>query len=297
MNMADRKNDPNAPIDPEIYEGVAKSFNAAFETGIATEGGAKYAAQGVQHAVLAYQTRNTLVDAMADASHGAQQPNAQGEVLNPAQKAENDARETLDRVDKQKELYQQEKNAIAEQQKAEDYQQKSFQQKANDLNAQFEKSNQQQLEYKNQQDQKYKDLAGENAKVNQDLTALNESARQEHAKWREGKADALCKDEATAQVNNKIDQRVGEYKNRIEEMGSKFMDGNAMAEKYKVQLEEKKPEQVEQKAAELKQENFKSIDPPSVAAPSVGSPSVGSPSIQTPSLQGPGNGSGPGGGR
>lgn len=272
-------NDPNNKLDPQLLENVARDFNKAFETNIATEGAVRYAAEAVQNTVEAYQVKGQLVDAYAKASHEAQQQSPDQAV-----KDQNDSLESAKRLDLAKELYQKEKNALAEQTRSEEFKKQSFDEKAREVDAQFAKSNQQQVELKNQQDSQYKEAAGENARVKQELTSLNEGARQEHEKWRQDVTGKLCKDEATAQIDKKIEERVGQYQGRLTDMGSKFTDVQAMTDKYKVTLEEKKPEQVEAKAAEIQEKSFKSVEVPSVAPPTA------------PSGPGGGPGSGPGGG-
>ena len=127
-----------------------------------------------------------------------------------------------------------------------------------------------------------------------DINTARGAEGQNVQEFRSGFVNGMCKEEATAQVDKKIAEHVGDYKKRIDDMGSKFMDGDAMAEKFKARLEEKKPQQIEQRSGELKQENFKSVDPPSRETPSVSAPAAEAPAMAGPTLTGPGGG-GPGG--
>jgi hypothetical protein len=106
-----------------------------------------------------------------------------------------------------------------------------------------------------------------------ELRSLHEGARQEHLQWRADFTKGICRDDVAAVVNNQIEDRVGAYKDRLDDIGTNAVDAAETVEKYKVKLEDESKGQIEQQTAELHQEHFpeyQNIEPPTPDGPRLG---------------------------
>jgi hypothetical protein len=70
-----------------------------------------------------------------------------------------------------------------------------------------------------------------------ELRSLHEAARQEHTQFRAGFSEGVCRDDATAVINNQIEDRVGAYKERLDDIGTNPVDAAQTVDKYKVKLD------------------------------------------------------------
>lgn len=111
------------------------------------------------------------------------------------------------------------------------------------------------------------------AGMQSELRSLHEAARQEQLQWRAGFTEGVCRDDATATINNQIEDRVGAYRERLDDIGANPGDAAATAEQYKVKLQEESAGQIEQRTAELHQEHFpeyQGIKPAGPTGPGLG---------------------------
>ena len=106
-----------------------------------------------------------------------------------------------------------------------------------------------------------------------ELRSLHEAARQEHTQFRAGFSEGVCRDDATAVINNQIEDRVGAYKERLDDIGTNPVDAAQTVDKYKVKLEGESAEQIEQRTSELHQEHFPEYQ--GVAKPAQDKPALG----------------------
>jgi hypothetical protein len=94
------------------------------------------------------------------------------------------------------------------------------------------------------------------AGMNKELLGLHEAARQTHQEWRNDFTQGICRDDVAALYNKDITDRVGQYKARLDDMGTNPVDAVQTIDKYKVKLTNEVAPQVDQKTAELHQEHF-----------------------------------------
>ena len=191
--------------------------------------------------------------------------------------------ELKNRVEEGTKLYKDEQAAVAEAQKKEEFQKASFEEQAKMLKAEFDKSTQNQLEFKKDQDLRAKFFA-EDAIVAKQLQGLHEQARDAHGKWRQSEAQDLCSKEAVLQINHQIDQQVGAYKDRLEKRDMAVPPDSLLLKEYKVRLEGTMmtPEALAQKTNELQEKHFgDSLKPPDIAPPG-GGPGGGEPGGSSP---------------
>jgi hypothetical protein len=92
--------------------------------------------------------------------------------------------------------------------------------------------------------------------MNKELLGLHEAARQAHQEWRNDFTQGVCRDDVAALYDKDITDRVGQYKARLDDIGTNPVDKVETIEKYKVKLTDEVAPQVEQKTAELHQEHF-----------------------------------------
>jgi len=94
------------------------------------------------------------------------------------------------------------------------------------------------------------------AGMQKELLGLHEAARQEHQEWRNDFTQGICRDDVAALYNKDITDRVGAYKERLDDIGKNPVDSVQTIEKYKVKLQDEAAPQIEQKTGELHQEHF-----------------------------------------
>jgi hypothetical protein len=94
------------------------------------------------------------------------------------------------------------------------------------------------------------------AGMNKELLGLHEAARQAHQEWRNDFTQGVCRDDVAALYNKDITDRVGQYKARLDDIGTNPVDKVQTIEKYKVKLTDEVAPQVEQETAEVHKEHF-----------------------------------------
>jgi hypothetical protein len=164
-----------------------------------------------------------------------------------------------------------EKAAAEALQRDDAFQQQQIDQKAEQTKeffaSQDQKQNQTLQEVKQQADQQLHDQQEKQfwdqkkstemqAGMNKELLGLHEAARQAHQEWRNDFTEGVCRDDVAALYNKDITDRVGQYKARLDDIGSNPVDKVQTIEKYKVKLTDEAAPQVEEKTAELHQEHF-----------------------------------------
>ncbi len=94
------------------------------------------------------------------------------------------------------------------------------------------------------------------AGMDKELESLHQAAKQEHQEWRSDFTQGVCRDDVAALYNKDITERVGQYKERLDDLGTNPVDAVQTIDKYKVKLQDEAAPQIEQKTAELHQEQF-----------------------------------------
>jgi hypothetical protein len=94
------------------------------------------------------------------------------------------------------------------------------------------------------------------AGMEKELQGLHEAAKQAHQEWRAGFTEGICREDAAAQFNKDIADRVGAYKARLDDMGTNPVDAESKTAQYQVKLDSEAAPQIDQKATELQREHF-----------------------------------------